>query len=118
MREIRRRGLELRENLREPITQAGQVLKEIIARFTENHRFFISFDVDSINSAYCPGVSCPSVDGGLTAEEALEIAFLSGNSNKVSLMDMSEYNPAVEDYRTGRLLANIFYYFCLGVKSR
>ncbi|CAG9317388.1 unnamed protein product [Blepharisma stoltei] len=118
MREIRRRSLELKESLREPITQAGQALKDIIARFPENHRFFISFDVDSISSAFCPGVSCPSVDGGLTAEEALEIAFLSGNSNKVSLMDMSEYNPAVEDYRTGRLLANIFYYFCLGVKSR
>lgn len=31
---------------------------------------FISFDIDSINCAYCPGVSSPSVVGGLTSEEA------------------------------------------------
>jgi arginase family enzyme len=41
---------------------------------------FVSFDVDAINSAYCPGVSAPSVIGGLTEEEAFEIMDISGRN--------------------------------------
>jgi arginase family enzyme len=32
---------------------------------------FVSFDVDSINCKWMPGVSAPSVIGGITNEEAL-----------------------------------------------
>lgn len=100
------------------MTQAGQVLQDILNDSAENERIFISFDVDSINSAFCPGVSSPSVVGGLTAEEAIEIGFVSGSSNKVCLMDISEFAPTVEDYRTGKLLANIIYHFALGISRR
>ena len=34
-------------------------------------KIFISFDTDSINSKYMPGVSAPSVVGGLTSSEAI-----------------------------------------------
>lgn len=118
MKEIRRRSIEKRTGVREAITHAGQAFEEILQGLSGNDRVFVSFDVDSIGGSYCPGVSCPSVDGGLTGEEALEIAFSAGSFAKVSLVDMSEYNPAVEDYRTGRLLSNIFYYFCLGCATR
>ena len=33
-------------------------------------------------------------------------------------MDVSEFNPAVEGYRTGRLVANLLYYFAIGVALR
>ena len=33
-------------------------------------------------------------------------------------MDLSEFNPRVDAYRTGRLVANMFYYFTLGVAQR
>lgn len=118
MRAIRRKETKGKPLNQDLITQAGQALEEIFERLEENERVFLSFDVDSINSSHCPGVSCPSVDGGLTAEEAIEIAFLAGTCGKVEIMDMSEYNPSVEEYRTGRLLANIFYYFCLGCSIR
>lgn len=118
MSQIRRKTVVISQSNRSVITQAGQALEQLLSEFDETHRIFISFEVDSINSAFCPGVSCPSVDGGFTAEEAIEIGFISGKNKKVALMDMSEYNPAIEDYRTGRLLANVFYYFCLGVKIR
>lgn len=49
---------------------------------------FFSFDIDSINSAYCPGVSCPSVIGGLSEEEAYEISFLAGSNKNVYIMDV------------------------------
>lgn len=40
---------------------------------------FVSFDVDSINSKWMPGVSAPSVIGGISNEEALEIMEITGN---------------------------------------
>jgi formiminoglutamase len=39
-------------------------------------------------------------------------------TSQVALFDLSEYNPDIEDYRTGRLVANMFYYFCAGVARR
>lgn len=59
------------------------------------------------------GVSCPATIG-LTAEEALDICFWAGREQKVKLFDLSEYNPTAELYRTGRLVANMFYFFLLG----
>lgn len=56
----------------------------------------MSFDVDSINSVWCPGVSAPSIVGGLTYDEALGMMRRGGESRKVKLVDLSEFNPAVE----------------------
>jgi len=78
---------------------------------------FVSFDMDSIRMADAPGLSCPSIKG-LRGREALEIARIAGKNSKVKLFDLSEYNPLIEDERTGRLAAAMFYYFCLGVASR
>ena len=39
---------------------------------------YISIDLGCINSAYCPGVSTPSVVGGLTEYEIMEICYLAG----------------------------------------
>ena len=53
-------------------TQAGQVFAEVMARMEKNCEvIFVSFDLDSISSKWMPGVSAPSVVGGLTSEEAL-----------------------------------------------
>lgn len=97
------------------LTQAGQMLFELVESLPENSRVFMSFDIDSVNSAFCPGVSAPSVVGGLTAEEAMEIGLVSGRSKKVVMLDISEFNPAVEDYRTGKFIANIVYHTILGL---
>jgi formiminoglutamase len=118
LRDLRRQRVGDIENVRGPFTQAGKAMRDIFWNLKPSQRVFFSFDVDSISSSHCPGVSCPSVDGGLTAEEAVELGFLAGQTPQVALVDLSEYNPAVEDYRTGRLLSNIFYYFCLGYTLR
>ena len=34
------------------------------------------------------------------------------------MLDMSEFNPAVEAYRTSKLLVNMFYSFCKGLTER
>jgi len=78
---------------------------------------FVSFDLDSVAACDAPGVSCPGVQG-LKAHDALMIAYFSGLHLLVSLFDLSEYNPAIEDERTGRLAAAVFYHFCLGFAMR
>ncbi len=78
---------------------------------------FVSFDIDSITSADCPGVSCPAPTG-ISSWEALQISRMSGRSPSVGIMDMSEFNPAVEGYRTAKLTTAMFYQFCLGVAER
>ena len=83
----------------------------------ESRNAFISFDIDSIVGADCPGVSCPAVIG-LSAQEALDIAFAAGQHPYTRLLDLSEYNPTIEEDRTARLVSNIIYYFLMGVSSR
>lgn len=78
---------------------------------------FVSFDIDSIQSSDCPGVSCPATVG-LTSEEALRMCFEAGSNPNVALFDLSEFNPTIEAYRTGRLVVNMFYYFSMGIAKR
>jgi len=81
------------------------------------HNIFVSFDIDSISSQDCPGVSCPA-NIGSTAQEAVDICYLSGICPHVKLMDISEFNPDIESYRTGRLVTLMIYYFALGYAQR
>jgi len=92
--------------------QFAQILIESAA-----DAIFVSFDIDSISSADCPGVSAPAAVG-LTADEALQICFEAGKNPKVKLFDASEFNPEIEAYRTGRLLCLMFYFFLMGYSQR
>jgi arginase family enzyme len=38
-------------------------------------------------------------------------------SDSIISVDLSEYNPCVEDWRTGRLAITLFYYFVLGLSK-
>jgi formiminoglutamase len=78
---------------------------------------FVSFDLDAVTGADAPGVSCPGTIG-LSAHDALFMAYSAGLNPRVRLFDLSEFNPKFDEYRTGRLVANMFYYFCLGVAGR
>jgi len=42
--------------------------------------------------------------------------FLAGR-HKIKCIDITDYNPSREDYRTGMLLANMIYYVALGKYS-
>jgi formiminoglutamase len=78
---------------------------------------FVSFDIDAVRSSDCPGVSCPG-SVGLSAQDALTIAKMAGRNPNVLLMDVSELNPVIEDYRSPRLAVMMFYHFLLGVAER
>merc|ERR1712154_470414 len=97
----------------------GQQFRECLDEMSGkgNRKLFVSFDVDSIRQSDCPGVSCPSPIG-LTAIEAGNMCFVSGQNRNVMIMDMSEFNPNAESYLTGKLLSWMFYNFVLGVSIR
>nr|2A0M_A Chain A, Arginase Superfamily Protein [Trypanosoma cruzi] len=78
---------------------------------------FFSFDVDSLKSSDMPGVSCPAAVG-LSAQEAFDMCFLAGKTPTVMMMDMSELNPLVEEYRSPRVAVYMFYHFVLGFATR
>lgn len=62
-------------------------------------------------------MSCSSPDG-ISAEDAIHICYISGLNPNVMLMDCSEYNPEIDEYRTGRLLAMMFHAFACGISQR
>lgn len=65
---------------------------------------------------YAPGVTSPLSLGGLTSEEIVGIAMEVGKvGKKLKMVDVSEYNPMSEDYRTGKLATTILYYTLMGL---
>lgn len=61
------------------VTQAGTLFHSVLKELENSVDVIcISFDVEAISSVYCPGVSIPAVNGGLTDEEGIEIGRLAG----------------------------------------
>ena len=102
--------------LRNPDIKAIKEFQTVLHKF-ESKPTFVSFDIDSIASSDCPGVSCPAVIG-ISAQEALDICMCSGINPETKVLDLSEFNPTVEEKRTSRLVATMIYYFLMGLASR
>jgi len=47
----------------------------------------------------------------------IEIAFLIGRFSNIKSLSLTDYSPPIEDFRTGRFLANILYHTMLGFKK-
>jgi len=54
------------------------------------------------------GVADPSPCIGLSDEELAQICYKAGASPSVRCLSVSEYNPAVEKYKTGLLVVTMF----------
>ena len=52
------------------------------------------------------------------SSDALDICLAAGKHPKVELFDLSEFSPEIEEYRTAKLVADMFYYFIMGVCMR
>lgn len=100
-------------------SQAGKYYEKLLKNLSDTtEHVIVSFDLDSINSCFCPGVSLPSVIGGLNDIEAIDIFYLSGRCKKVISINLIGYNPAVENLKTKKFVAILYYYFCKGVSER
>ena len=105
------------DGMRSRQVNIAEEFRALLKRYKEYPNVFVSFDLDSICSSVMPGVSSPS-PLGLTAFEACSIAMISGRDERVRLMDLSEFNPVVEEYASAKLVATILYYFAMGVADR
>jgi len=64
-----------------------------------------------------PGVSKPCIEG-ISTEDAVGLCLTAAGSSKVIAVDICDYNPFIEDWQTGRLIATMFYYLALGYSAR
>ena len=68
---------------------------------------YLSFDLDSVDPVYAPGVGTP-VAGGLTYREAHMACELIAESGKLIGMDLVEVNPVLDEMnRTGKLAVEL-----------
>lgn len=81
----------------------------------EASKELVSVDLSSVKGHFAPGVGLPSPAMGFTETQIGEIAHKVGKDSKNRVFSISEYNPAIEKYRTGTLLQYIFSSFVFGV---
>ena len=73
----------------------------------------LSISMEAIEGDLGVSSKCPQ---GLSTEEIIEIVKIAGySSQKLVAVDISDYNPFIEDWTSGRLVATMFYYFALGL---
>ncbi|GAB4581416.1 MAG: arginase [Anaerolineales bacterium] len=84
------------------INTVMQQALDIVTRGTEG--LYLSFDMDSIDPLYAPGVGTP-VQGGLTYREAHLLCEMVAESGKLVGMDFVEVNPILDDRNKTAALA-------------
>ena len=78
----------------------------------------VSLDLDSIASAFAPGVSAPQAEG-FTSMEVIEMMEIAGATQEVVSLGIFELNPEHDlDNRTSRLAATAAYHFLETVLTR
>jgi formiminoglutamase len=90
---------------------------ETLLETCASDHIFVSFDLDCVRTCDAPGVSAPS-PLGITARDAVRICYLAGKCGKVKLFDLSEFNPVIEEYMTGKLVGMMFHSFACGLAER
>jgi arginase len=84
-----------------PVTQAINSLSQRV------ERVWVSFDIDSIDRTFAPGVAMPN-DAGLSAREALLLAQYIGSSVELAGLDIVEMLPANDiDNKTAKLALSL-----------
>ena len=68
----------------------------------------VSLDLSVVKSHFAAGVGVPSPAMGFVDNQIIEIANRVGKDPKNRIFALSEYNPAIEKYRTGTLVQLIF----------
>jgi len=95
-----------------------KILDEIIDNFEDVKGIYFSFDVDSVDIIYAPGVNAPSI-GGLSPYDVFDAAYYLGRNEKVFAMDITEHAPPYDIAKiTTDLAANAVLYFLAGITER
>eukprot|EP01041_Mallomonas_annulata_P001723 gene1723-3336_t len=104
-------------------SKSGQIFEKALKILGENptsggrRPLFVSIHMSAMSASVSPGVE-ESGSLGLNGDEALEMCQICGTDQNVVLLDFSDFNPEVEEARTGKLAAEMIYYFALGFAAR
>ena len=94
MREIDERGI-------------ATVTREALRRLRHHDRLHVSFDVDSLDPMFAPGVGTP-VTGGLTNREAHLLMELIADDGRIGSVDVVEINPILDEKnRTAEMASDL-----------
>ncbi len=95
-----------------------KIINEVIEELGDVDGIYFSFDVDSVDFIYAPGVNAPSI-GGIYPWDVFEVAYELGGNSKVFAMDVTEHAPTYDVAGvTTDLAANAILYFLAGVARR
>ena len=93
-------------------------LSEALEIALSTNALYTTIDIDSIMSAFAPGVSASATDG-FTPNEILGLSRELGSQRKVICLDIAEVNLVYEsDLRTSRLASQIILHFVFGYLER
>ena len=80
------------------------VTRMALKRLGHHRRIHVSFDVDSIDPMFAPGVGTP-VSGGLSIREAHLLMEIIAEDGRISSVDVVEINPILDNKNVTALLA-------------
>lgn len=84
----------------------------------KEENFVVSLDLSSVKADLLPGVSEPCPAFGLSLEEIEEIVIILGQSPKLRVLTISEYNPAIEKFKSGSCLNRIWNSLLVGLAKQ
>ena len=85
----------------------GEVTREALNQLGNHNRLHVSFDVDSIDPHFAPGVGTP-VEGGLNPREAHLLMELISEDGRLASAEVVEINPIIDERnRTAQLAAGL-----------
>ena len=95
----------------------NNVLDKLLQTTNDKHLVHLSINLETIEGLR--GVSTNCLSGGISTEDCVAMCFTAayklGKQGILGSIDISEYNPYVEDQQTGRYVATLFYYLALGL---
>lgn len=109
---------EIQPNIIEVSTaQEGKAVSSLQRLISETKAEIIVLSISLEAILGVPGVSKPCQEG-ISTEDAVGLCIAAAGSSKVVAIDICDYNPYIEDWQTGRLVATMFYYLTLGLSAR
>lgn len=85
-------------------TKAGQTLSAVLES-CDARPIVCQIDLSSIKSVYFPGCSIPSPAFGFDPDDMAEMLAILGRDPRVRVITLTEFNPAIEKGRSGKLIA-------------
>ena len=87
------------------VVYASPTKQRLVTLTVEQGTTAVCLDLSVVKAQYAPGVSEPSAVTGFTSDEVKAMVKQMGG---VQVVLVTEYNPAIEKFKTGGLITDIF----------